>query len=109
MMMTSTITTSVEPVVCLRDGQVTSVELVRKCYERIDAVNPLINAVVAQCRERALSEAHQPPTVGQSAILGAGREGQLAVELLPGGGGSLGMGLGHEVPWQLVRRGWGMG
>jgi amidase len=46
-----------------RDGSVTSVELVRKCYERIDAVNPIINAVVAQCRERALSEAAEADTM----------------------------------------------
>jgi len=41
----------------LRDGKVSSVELVKKCYARIDAVNPMINAVVATCRERALAEA----------------------------------------------------
>jgi amidase len=50
---------TVEVAKALREGQVTSVELVRKCYERIDAVNPLINAVVAQCRERALAEAEE--------------------------------------------------
>ena len=50
---------TVEAAKALRDGQVTSIELVRKCYERIDTVNPLINAVVAQCRERALAEAAQ--------------------------------------------------
>lgn len=52
----------------LRDGSVTSVELVRKCYERIDAVNPIINAVVTQCRERALSEAAEA-----DALLKAGK------------------------------------
>ena len=41
----------------LRDGKVTAVELVEKCYARIDAVNPMINAVVATCRERARAEA----------------------------------------------------
>ncbi len=41
----------------IRNKQVTSVELVKACYARIDAVNPKINAVVMQCRERALAEA----------------------------------------------------
>jgi amidase len=59
---------TVEVAKLLRDGQVTSVELVRKCYERIDAVNPIINAVVAQCRERALMEAAEA-----DALLSAGR------------------------------------
>ncbi len=38
---------------------VTAVEVVKACYARIDAVNPKINAVVMQCRERALAEAEQ--------------------------------------------------
>jgi amidase len=59
---------TVEVAKLLRDGQVTSVELVRKCYERIDAVNPIINAVVTQCRERALSEAAEA-----DALLKAGK------------------------------------
>jgi amidase len=41
----------------LREGKVGAVELVERCYARIDAVNPAINAVVATCRERALAEA----------------------------------------------------
>ena len=41
----------------LREKQITAVELVKRCYQRIDQVNPLINAVVATCRERALAEA----------------------------------------------------
>jgi amidase len=41
----------------VRENRVTAVELVTRCYERIDAVNPIINAVVATCRERALAEA----------------------------------------------------
>lgn len=41
----------------LRNGQVNAVELVQRCYARIDEVNPEINAVVAFCRERALQEA----------------------------------------------------
>lgn len=36
---------------------ITSVELVKACYARIDEVNPKINAVVAFCRDRALAEA----------------------------------------------------
>ena len=40
----------------------------RKCYARIDAVNPKINAVVAQCRERALAEAAEA-----DALLAAGK------------------------------------
>ena len=59
---------TVEVAKLLRDGSVTSVELVRKCYERIDAVNPIINAVVTQCRERALSEAAEA-----DALLKAGK------------------------------------
>ena len=43
----------------LREGKVSAVELVEKCYARIDAVNPKINAVVATCRERALAEADE--------------------------------------------------
>jgi amidase len=41
----------------LREGKVSAVELVERCYARIDAVNPTINAVVATCRERALAQA----------------------------------------------------
>jgi amidase len=41
----------------IRDKQVSSVEVVKACYARIDAVNPKINAVVTLCRERALAEA----------------------------------------------------
>jgi amidase len=41
----------------IRARQVSSVEAVKACYARIDAVNPKINAVVAFCRERALAEA----------------------------------------------------
>ena len=36
---------------------VSSVDVVKACYERIDAINPQINAVVAFCRERAFAEA----------------------------------------------------
>ena len=41
----------------IRDKEVSSVDVVKACYARIDAVNPKINAVVATCRERALAEA----------------------------------------------------
>lgn len=49
----------VEIAAMLRSGSITSVELVKACYARIDEVNPKINAVVAFCRDRALSEAAQ--------------------------------------------------
>lgn len=41
----------------LREKQLSSVELVDLCYKQIEAVNPLINAVVAQCVDRARAEA----------------------------------------------------
>jgi len=41
----------------IASGDVSSVEVVKACYDRIDVVNPKINAVVATCRERALAEA----------------------------------------------------
>src|SRR5882724_9128875 len=41
----------------IRAKKISSVEAVKLCYKRIDEVNPKINAVVAFCRERALSEA----------------------------------------------------
>ncbi|MGC3980508.1 MAG: amidase [Steroidobacteraceae bacterium] len=41
----------------IRNREVTSTQVVTACYARIDAVNPRINAVVAQCRERAFAEA----------------------------------------------------
>ena len=37
--------------------KVSAVELVEGYFKRIDSVNPLINAVVATCRERAMAEA----------------------------------------------------
>ncbi|MDP3293944.1 MAG: amidase [Nevskia sp.] len=43
--------------------QVTSVDVVKACYARIDAVNPKLNAVVATCRERALAEAAAADTL----------------------------------------------
>ena len=41
----------------IRDKEVSAVELVTAMYERIDEVNPQINAVVLTCKERALAEA----------------------------------------------------
>ncbi|MET0498471.1 MAG: amidase [Steroidobacteraceae bacterium] len=41
----------------IRSRQVSATDVVKACYERIDVVNPRINAVVAQCRERAFAEA----------------------------------------------------
>ncbi len=41
----------------IRSKQVSVVDVVKACYARIDAVNPRINAVVTQCRERAFAEA----------------------------------------------------
>ncbi|MDH4459644.1 MAG: amidase [Nevskia sp.] len=41
----------------IASGKVTSVEAVKACFARIDAVNGKLNAVVAECRERALAEA----------------------------------------------------
>ena len=61
-------TSTVQVAKMLRNGEISAVELVRKCYERIDAVNPLINAVVATCRERALAEA-----ADADAMLAAGK------------------------------------
>ena len=37
--------------------EITSREAVEKCIERINKINPSINAVVQECFERALSEA----------------------------------------------------
>jgi len=41
----------------IRAKKISSVEAVTLAYARIDAVNPTINAVVMQCRERAMAEA----------------------------------------------------
>ena len=49
----------VEIAAMLRGKQISSVELVKRCYARIDEVNPVLNAVVTTCRERALAEAQQ--------------------------------------------------
>lgn len=47
----------------IRERQVTATQVVRACYDRIDVVNPKINAVVAQCRERAYAEAAEADTM----------------------------------------------
>lgn len=41
----------------IRQGRVSSLEMVTECLERIDQVNPKINAVVQLVKERAISEA----------------------------------------------------
>lgn len=41
----------------IASGKLSAVEAVTLHYARIDAVNPKLNAVVAQCRERAFAEA----------------------------------------------------
>jgi len=41
----------------IREKQISSRELVRACLERIEAVNPRLNAVVQVCSEQALNEA----------------------------------------------------
>ena len=41
----------------IRAKKISSVEAVKLCYKRIDEVNPVLNAVVFACRERALFEA----------------------------------------------------
>jgi len=52
----------------IREKKITSVETVKRCFARIDEVNPKINAVVAFCRERALAEAAEA-----DAMLAAGK------------------------------------
>ncbi len=49
----------VEIAAMISSKAITSVELVKLCYARIDEVNPKINAVVAFCRDRALAEAKE--------------------------------------------------
>jgi amidase len=48
---------TVEVAKLIASRSISAVDAVNACYARIDAVNPKINAVVAMCRERALSEA----------------------------------------------------
>src|SRR5688572_15912301 len=48
---------TVEVAKLIADRTISAVDAVNACYARIDAVNPIINAVVATCRERALAEA----------------------------------------------------
>lgn len=43
----------------IRTGEVSPVDLVESCIERINAVNPIVNAVVTTCFERAREEATQ--------------------------------------------------
>lgn len=46
-----------ECVAQLRSGHVSSVELVEAAYERIDEINPVVNALPLLCREQALQQA----------------------------------------------------
>jgi amidase len=48
---------AVQAAAAIRSKQISSCELVRACVERIQAVNPRLNAVVQLCAERALAEA----------------------------------------------------
>ena len=60
-----------EIAVMIRERQVTARAVVDACYARIDAVNPRINAVVAQCRARAYAEAEQADALlAQGKLLG---------------------------------------
>ncbi len=59
---------AVEIAAMIRNKEISSVDTVKACYARIDAVNPTINAVVAFCRERALAEAKEA-----DAMLAAGK------------------------------------
>ncbi|MDP2436280.1 MAG: amidase family protein [archaeon] len=43
----------------VREGKVTPVEVVRQTYRRIHLVNPVLNAFVVLCEERALAEAQR--------------------------------------------------
>ncbi|MBM3792058.1 MAG: amidase, partial [Acidobacteria bacterium] len=43
----------------IREKQVSSAEVLKACLDRIDQVNPKLNAVVQFCRERALKEAEE--------------------------------------------------
>jgi len=55
----------------IREKKITAVEAVKRCYKRIDEVNPKINAVVMFCRERALAEAQMcDEALKQGKILG---------------------------------------
>ncbi|MEN9840470.1 MAG: hypothetical protein RL376_270, partial [Verrucomicrobiota bacterium] len=59
---------AVQLAAAIRAKKISSYEAVTALYKRIDAVNPKINAVVTQCRERALAEAK-----AADAALAAGR------------------------------------
>lgn len=52
----------------IRGRSISTVDVVKQCYARIEAVNPKINAVVMLCKERALAEAEQA-----DAMLAAGK------------------------------------
>ena len=48
----------------IRDREVSSVDLVRAHLDRIEQVNPALNAVVQMCAERALEEAERADQAG---------------------------------------------
>jgi amidase len=50
---------AVELAALIRDGEISSAELTRACLERIDALNPLVNAVVTLLPERAAADAER--------------------------------------------------
>ncbi len=41
----------------LREGSVSAVEAIAACFDRIDALNPSLNALITLCREQAEREA----------------------------------------------------
>lgn len=61
---------TVEIARAIADRKVSSLDAVKACLARIDAVNPALNAVVATCRERALVEA-----AAVDAAIASGRRG----------------------------------
>ena len=48
---------AVDMAAAIRERRVSSVEVTRSCLDRLDAVNPLLNAVVSDMREEALAAA----------------------------------------------------
>ncbi len=59
---------AVETAAAIRDGVITSEEVVQAHIERMHAVNPALNAVVIDLSEQAISDA-APPTVRRRAVL----------------------------------------
>ena len=60
---------------CIGTGELSPVDLLTACHRRIDAVNPALNAVVAEDREAALAAAREAEqAVVRGADLGPRRE-----------------------------------